>query len=107
MVTTSVMFPFLFGVMFGDIFHGILLFLFGLFLVFANLPGKWLILFAGFFSAYCGLIYNDFNAIPTQLFGKTCWATDKTTGYLDANALPPVEYYNGSGTKTRFATKDP
>jgi len=33
---TTVTFPFFFGVMFGDIAHGLLLFLFGIYLVFKN-----------------------------------------------------------------------
>jgi V-type H+-transporting ATPase subunit a len=97
MVTTSIMFPFLFGVMFGDIFHGTLLFFAGLFLVFAGLPGKWTVLLYGFFSFYCGLIYNDFNALPTYMFngGKSCWNTD-------IENLPIVT--NGK-FKTRFSSK--
>jgi V-type H+-transporting ATPase subunit a len=104
MVTTIVMFPFLFGVMFGDIFHGLLLLLLGIFLVFAKFYGAWLFLISGFFSLYCGLIYNDFNALPVSWFGKSCWATD-ANGYLDVEKLPKVNYSKLSTLETRFATK--
>ncbi len=62
-----VTFPFLFGVMFGDMGHGLLLGLFawlwgGRF----RLPG----LLCAFFSVYCGLIYNEFFGLKLDLFGS-------------------------------------
>jgi V-type H+-transporting ATPase subunit a len=78
-----VTFPFLFGVMFGDIGHGFLLFLFGSYLcwnhetILRNYPAlrplqkaRYLILLMGFFSTYCGFIYNDMMALPLDLFGS-------------------------------------
>jgi V-type H+-transporting ATPase subunit a len=75
-----VSFPFLFGVMFGDIGHGLLLFLFGLYLVMNNnnlspslrLFGRarYLFLFMGFFAFYAGWMYNDFLSIPLNVFGS-------------------------------------
>lgn len=77
------MFSFLFGVMFGDIGHGGVLFLFGIFLCFKNealreaksplkplLEARYLLLVLGFFAFYCGFIYNDFFSIPFDLFGS-------------------------------------
>lgn len=74
-----VTFPFLFGVMFGDIGHGTLFFLFGVFLClqqkFLNLtavrpflPYRYLILMMGFFAMYCGWCYNDMASIPVEKF---------------------------------------
>lgn len=74
-------FPFLFGVMFGDMAHGTLLFLFGLFLVLKNDslkgtmfgalgPARYFILFMGFFAAYCGFLYNDFLSLSFNFFGS-------------------------------------
>lgn len=96
MPTTAIMFPFLFGVMFGDIFHGILLFLFGIYVAVAMDIGKpyrgagWLLTLCGFFSTFCGLIYNDFNALSTQIFGKTCWGD--ANGYVDVSKMANVSY---------------
>lgn len=81
-IFTSITFPFLFGLMYGDIGHGTFLFLFGLFLF---LYSKSLssqmrieffdvrsysitILLMGFFSVYAGIIYNDFLALPVTIF---------------------------------------
>lgn len=80
-VISSVTFPFLFGLMFGDIAHGFILFLFGIF-VFAkgrNLADSMriehlemrsvgiLLLMMGFFAVYAGLVYNDFLALPVTI----------------------------------------
>lgn len=96
MVTTVIMFPFLFGVMFGDIFHGVLLLFFGIYVALAlEIPKPysgfgWLLLLCGFFSTFCGLIYNDFNALTTQIFGKTCWGD--ANGYVDPKLMATVKY---------------
>lgn len=77
-----VSFPFLFGVMFGDIMHGTILLTFGIWIVFAEktkgslaemlAPMRYFFTLMGFFSLFCGLIYNDFNSMPLQLF-KSCY----------------------------------
>lgn len=77
------MFPFLFGVMFGDIGHGGFLLAFGILLVLKNqalkesknpisilLPGRFLFLIMGMFAFYSGFIYNDFFSLPWNLFGS-------------------------------------
>eukprot|EP00347_Sterkiella_histriomuscorum_P018134 403346660 len=77
-----VTFPFLFGIMFGDIGHGFLLFLFGAYLCMKSeslrqnpnmigfLKARYLFLTMGFFATYCGFIYNDMMAMPLNLFGS-------------------------------------
>ena len=70
-VFAAVSFPFFFGVMFGDVMHGSLLFIFSLYL--CLMPDKknimhdarYFLLMSGFFSAYCGLIYNDLSSMNT------------------------------------------
>jgi V-type H+-transporting ATPase subunit a len=72
-------FPFLFGVMFGDIGHGGLLLGFALWLVWSKdakhmLPDahqmRYLLLLMGSFSFYSGWIYNEFFSIPLNVFGS-------------------------------------
>jgi V-type H+-transporting ATPase subunit a len=80
MLLTTVTFPFLFGIMYGDIGHGALLFAFGLWCVFNaqsirySLPelytARHMITMMGFFSVYAGFIYNDFFSIGLNLFGS-------------------------------------
>lgn len=78
-----VTFPFLFGIMFGDIGHGFILFLFGIYLVTqkdeiiasksilkAALKARYILLFMGFFAFYNGWMYNDFLSLPLNLFGS-------------------------------------
>jgi V-type H+-transporting ATPase subunit a len=78
-----VTFPFLFGLMFGDIGHGFLLFLIAAYLCmkkdyilkhhsefFMLLKVRYMLLLMGFFATYCGLIYNDMMAMPLNLFGS-------------------------------------
>ena len=76
-----VTFPFFFGVMFGDIGHGSILFMFGLTLIFFHdsyrngpLAGlavhRYTLTLMGFFSLYCGFIYNDYISLNLNLFGS-------------------------------------
>ncbi|CAK83777.1 unnamed protein product (macronuclear) [Paramecium tetraurelia] len=78
-LSTIITFPFLVGVMFGDIGHGLLLFVCGLYLttedarksIFSGIvPMRYMILLIGFFACYNGLIYNDFLSIGLNLFGS-------------------------------------
>jgi len=87
---TCVSFPFLFGVMFGDICHGSVLLFSGILLCILkrratdlelNDPDSFMaslykvrhmILMLGVFSTYCGFLYNDFASLPLSLFG-TCY----------------------------------
>ena len=74
-------FPFLFVVMFGDIGHGLVLLGFGLILLFIPtffkikiaqmlIKHKWSIVLMGFFSTYCGFIYNEYFSISLNIFGS-------------------------------------
>jgi V-type H+-transporting ATPase subunit a len=81
-VFTAVTFPFLFGVMFGDVFHGAILFIIGLYLCLIKPKGflkdlhklRYMVLLMGLFSTYCGYIYNDFTSIPLETVGPSCYA---------------------------------
>jgi len=82
MLLSLVTFPFLFGVMYGDVGHGSLLFLFGLYLIwkaedFKHIKllynGRYMITMMGFFGVYCGLMYNDVFSVGMDLFGSR-WA---------------------------------
>jgi len=91
---TIASFPFLFGVMFGDIGHGLLVFAFGLYLCLNKtniekgkgllaglLYGRYLLTMMGFFALYCGFLYNDFMALPLNIFG-TCYGPGGPNGAL-------------------------
>eukprot|EP00531_Pseudo-nitzschia_arenysensis_P006057 CAMPEP_0116141410 /NCGR_PEP_ID=MMETSP0329-20121206/14369_1 /TAXON_ID=697910 /ORGANISM="Pseudo-nitzschia arenysensis, Strain B593" /LENGTH=852 /DNA_ID=CAMNT_0003636595 /DNA_START=64 /DNA_END=2622 /DNA_ORIENTATION=+ len=83
---TAATFPFLFGVMYGDVGHGLFLFLTGLMLVLNEkkteegpkpdeLTGgmhtaRYMLLMMGFFAVYAGLVYNDCFSLGLDLFGS-------------------------------------
>ncbi|OEH80411.1 vacuolar proton-translocating ATPase [Cyclospora cayetanensis] len=84
----SVTFPFLFGVMYGDIGHGGIVFLLGLYLLFFSdylkknggmfasfVPYRYLLALMGFFAFYAGFLYNDLFALGVDIFGTT-WTED-------------------------------
>ncbi len=85
---TIVTFPFLFGVMFGDIGHGSLLLLLSIYiclkkdyLYYSNsilkdlIKFRYFLLIMGIFSLFCGIIYNDFMGIPLSFF-NSCYEKD-------------------------------
>ena len=91
---TIVTFPFLFGVMYGDIGHGLILFLFALYLCIFNkslskgalkdvLFTRYFLLLMGFFSTFCGFLYNDFLSMPVD-FGS-CY--DRSVGKKEGDFL--------------------
>lgn len=82
---TAATFPFLFGVMYGDIGHGTFLLCAGLYLLwnekandnaklgemFGGLHmGRYMITMMGFFAVYAGFIYNDMFSLGLNLFGS-------------------------------------
>lgn len=80
---SCVTFPWLFGMMFGDMGHGSILLAISLVLVFGAerfkdgplagaLPLRYLFMFMGISATYCGFIYNEFFAMQTQMF-STCY----------------------------------
>jgi V-type H+-transporting ATPase subunit a len=87
---TVITFPFLFGVMYGDIGHGTLLTIFAAFLLYKEkqflaqerrkqlneifsmaFAGRYLLLMMGLFAVYCGWIYNDCMSVAINAFGST------------------------------------
>jgi V-type H+-transporting ATPase subunit a len=86
-VFACITFPFLFGVMFGDMGHGGLLFAVGLIMIMCNNTIKrishevsllrYLVTAMGFFAFFNGFIYNEFFAIPIDFFGS-CYTKDLT-----------------------------
>ncbi|XP_023566538.1 V-type proton ATPase 116 kDa subunit a isoform X2 [Octodon degus] len=99
---TIITFPFLFAVMFGDVGHGLLMFLFALAMVLAeNRPavkaaqneiwqtffgGRYLLLLMGLFSVYTGFIYNECFSRATTIFpsGWSVAAMANQSGWSDA-----------------------
>ena len=80
---TIITFPFMFGVMFGDIGHGGLILLLSIWLVLKKdeilktmpdlkmlIKTRYFFLLCGFFAFFNGWIYNDFFAVPLGIFGS-------------------------------------
>jgi V-type H+-transporting ATPase subunit a len=79
MPVSIVSFPFFFGMMFGDMGHGSILAMVGIILVLMGhrldrtmaagvVPFRYFILMMGICATYCGALYNEWFAFPTQFF---------------------------------------
>jgi len=71
-----VTFPFQFGVMFGDIFHGTFMFIISIVVFMSDKylkvgSFKWFFLQMGFWAMFMGFLYNDYTGLSLDLFG-TC-----------------------------------
>lgn len=83
-LVSCVTFPFLFGLMFADVAHGLAFFLIGLYVARSDLYKtrtgskiyklRYLLLFMGFFSVYAGFIYNDFMGVK-MVNSASCYKT--------------------------------
>lgn len=82
---TAATFPFLFGVMYGDIGHGSCLLIAGLVLILTEknaekrganemmkglYSARYMLFMMGLFSVYVGFIYNDFFSLGLDIFGS-------------------------------------
>jgi len=99
---TAATFPFLFGVMYGDIGHGLFLFCGGLFLLYKEKEndnaklgelaeglhsGRYMIAMMGFFAVYAGLIYNDCFSLGLNLFGTRYAFEGQEYGTVEEGAI--------------------
>lgn len=91
-------FPFLFGVMFGDMGHGLIMFLIAAFMIWKErqlgadknlfemikicFGGRYIILLMGAFSMYTGFIYNDIFSKSINIFGSK-WNVTNQPGVVD------------------------
>jgi len=106
---TAATFPFLFGVMYGDVGHGSILLLAGLYLLWNGKAnenkklgelmdgmhmGRYMITMMGFFAVYAGLIYNDCFSLGLNLFGSRWAFSGQETGTVaDGDVAEPIAKY--------------
>lgn len=101
---TIVTFPFLYGMMYGDVFHASFLFVFAIYLCLresslekqqlndlmkACFDGRYVLLLMGFFALYCGFIYNDCGSIPIPLFSSGWNIHEGQAGHNDLSSVYP------------------
>lgn len=110
---TIITFPFLFAIMFGDFGHGLIMALFGAWMVWREKPlsakktdneiwniffgGRYIILLMGLFSMYTGLIYNDIFSKALNIFG-TSWHPR----YNDSTIMTNKELTLDPGDDTKY-----
>ncbi|KAL8561658.1 hypothetical protein ACOMHN_001390 [Nucella lapillus] len=110
---TCITFPFLFAIMFGDAGHGLLMFLFGLWMILSEkkykrgdneiantfFGGRYIITLMGLFSIYTGLIYNDVYSKSVNFFGSAWRETDyknATLGCCESLKLDPLDFFRNN-----------
>ncbi|XP_034660391.1 V-type proton ATPase 116 kDa subunit a isoform X7 [Drosophila subobscura] len=111
---TIITFPFLFAVMFGDLGHGAIMALFGLWMIRKEkglaaqktdneiwnifFGGRYIIFLMGVFSMYTGLIYNDIFSKSLNIFGSH-WQMSYNKSTVMENKylqLSPKDDYEGT-----------
>ena len=116
---TIITFPFMFGVMFGDIGHGSLILILSIWLVLKKdeilktmpdlkllVKTRYFFLMCGFFAFFNGWIYNDFFATPLGFFG-TCYENKKNeNGKMIAERKGDCVYPIGLDPKWYAATNE-
>ena len=92
---TAATFPFFFGVMYGDVGHGSILAMGGLYLILTESKGnargidemvsglysaRYMLFAMGLMAVYAGLVYNDYFSLGLNLFGSSYDYTSETDG---------------------------
>ena len=110
---TAATFPFLFGVMYGDVGHGLFLFCAGLFLLWKEKEhdnaklgemveglhtGRYMIAMMGFFAVYAGLIYNDCFSLGLNFFGSRYAFEGQNSGGMveEGDVAEPIYDYGSA-----------
>jgi len=103
-----ILFPFLFGIMFGDLGHGTLLMLFGLIMIKKEKDfegkklddlvemcygGRYVIFLNGCFGMYVGLIYNEMFACPMSIFGSGYNWEEQTFDHAPVFGIEPAWHH--------------
>eukprot|EP00747_Dinoflagellata_sp_TGD_P184174 gnl/TRDRNA2_/TRDRNA2_39575_c0_seq1.p1 gnl/TRDRNA2_/TRDRNA2_39575_c0~~gnl/TRDRNA2_/TRDRNA2_39575_c0_seq1.p1 ORF type:complete len:804 (-),score=201.51 gnl/TRDRNA2_/TRDRNA2_39575_c0_seq1:200-2611(-) len=101
-VFTYVTFPFIFGMMYGDVGHGFLLFLAGVFMcakseslrytVPAAFTARFMVLQMGMCATFAGFMYNDFFSVGMQI-----WPSKFEDPNGDGNFVPTYDVTNSGG----------
>eukprot|EP00948_MAST-09A_sp_MAST-9A-sp1_P002089 g2089.t1 len=112
---TIVTFPFEFGVMFGDLGHGFMIFVVSLLMciyerqIIQSKPpemvqmifaGRYMLVVMGFFATYCGLIYNDMFSLTLNLFGTQWKEPTLPAGQNFTEGMPYVPVLPNTDNKT-------
>ncbi|GBO99090.1 hypothetical protein EVAR_7051_1 [Eumeta japonica] len=119
---TIITFPFLFAVMFGDLGHGIIMAMFGGWMVTNEkklgakktkneiwnifFAGRYIILLMGCFSMYTGFVYNDMFSISLNVFGSS-WSIPYDNVTMEANAALQLDPRDAYSKKPYFIGIDP
>jgi len=123
---TCATFPFLFGVMYGDMLHGTCMTIFAIFLLYKEkeflrlhqagemdeifrmvFEGRYMIFCMGLAAMYCGSIYNDCASIPLAMFDSQWdFIDDSSTGIHIAGRTFPYgvdyQWYHTTNSLTFF-----
>lgn len=115
-------FPFLFGVMFGDVGHGMIIFLFGLWMVLYEkklskwkageifdifFGGRYIILLMGMFAIYSGFIYNDIFSKSMNIFGSAWYVDRNESEVMCGQSDVTLDPRNETGTNVYPLGLDP
>lgn len=116
-----VTFPFLFGVMYGDVGHGLILTAFAAYMLLKEadlaksdlgeiftmaFKGRYMLFMMGCFSVYCGIVYNDMFSIGMTGFG-TKWSFGNSTHFEHEGTFTGGWWRGGGGLCVRSSTAPP